>query len=67
MSETKWVHNVIAEDDDYNFIEINEDDEGLKFFKVYLSNHRLTISMFEEDLKALYALLKQAFECEEVK
>ena len=62
MSETKWVYDTIAEDEDYNWIQINKDDEGFKFFTVHISNHNLQLMMSENDLEDLYNLLRQVFE-----
>lgn len=62
MSDSKWVSETVAEDDNYNWILVNEDDEGFRFFIVHLADHSLELMMPEEGLEALYELLKQIFE-----
>lgn len=62
MSGNKWVYETIAEDEDYNWIQVNEDDEGFKFFVIHLSHNSIQLMMPEEHLKGLYRLLRQVFE-----
>jgi len=55
------VFEILAEDDESNWIGVCEDSEGFAFFIIHLANHSLELYMPEEGLEQLYALLHQVF------